>query len=383
MRLAFVLPSGEFYSRQWTGAIATITRHLAAELTSAGHHAIVLTPDDGAQTYAEGAVVRLAYGPARRTTWRVLTQKVDGVVARIMRLGSAERRRYVMAVLNALTGLPAAPHAVVVANDPALALRLSEAGLPTRIVLWLHNRLEGNEAQALEALPDSVVIIAVSEAVARWTQERYSLKPEVGVVYSGVDSEEFVPRSDWLAPREPVRVVCHGRIDPNKGHESAALAVALLRHEGHPVEFTLVGEVRTFGYTRQAEEAYRRELATAVRESHGRHLGWMPHSQLAGELREHDIACVLSRVDEPFGLVTLEAMASGCAVVATAVGGIPEAAGDAALFAPVDDPSGVADVLRALISDPQELARRKQLGRARAERFPWSATARGLVRILS
>src|SRR5690349_19189016 len=64
MHLVFVLPIGEYYSQAWTGAIATITRHVAGELTAEGHSVTVITPDDGAAPFAEGRVVRLRHGSA-------------------------------------------------------------------------------------------------------------------------------------------------------------------------------------------------------------------------------------------------------------------------------------------------------------------------------
>ena len=64
MRILFLLPIGEYYSREWTGAIATITRHLARELGAAGHDVTVLTPDDGGTLFAEGHTERLRHGAA-------------------------------------------------------------------------------------------------------------------------------------------------------------------------------------------------------------------------------------------------------------------------------------------------------------------------------
>ena len=66
----------------------------------------------------------------------------------------------------------------------------------------------------------------------------------------------------------------------------------------------------------------------------------------------HTTLSVFSRWDDPFCLVVLEAMASGCAVVASLRGGIPEAAGGAAVLAPSDDPDSVATILREWASQP-------------------------------
>ncbi|MEA5153891.1 glycosyltransferase family 4 protein [Raineyella sp.] len=381
VNIVFVLPVGEYYSQEWTGAIATITRHLARELDVLGHEAIVLAPDDGAALYAEGSPRRLAYGPAHAVS--TLDRAASGLLARADRsAGSGDHRRYLRAVTRSLAELPGPVDAVVVANDPLAAARLSRRRVGRRVLLWLHNRLEGAEAEPLRDLPAEVVVVAVSEAVAAWTRDRYLPRRDIRVIHSGVDLRQFAPRTDWLDAGDPVRVVCHGRLDPNKGHESAAEAVRLLREEGLPVEFTLIGQVRTFGFSRQAEEAYRRRLEAAVTSADGTQVGWLPHAALAEELRTHDIACVLSRVDEPFGLVNLEAMASGCAIVATRRGGIPEAVGAAGVFVDADAPRKVADALRHWVLHREALATAKRDARRQAERFPWSATAAGLIDLL-
>jgi glycosyltransferase involved in cell wall biosynthesis len=92
-------------------------------------------------------------------------------------------------------------------------------------------------------------------------------------------------------------------------------------------------------------------------------------------VREHDIVCVLSRSEEPFGLVALEAMASGCAVIASPRGGLPEACGGAALLADPDDLPAIIDAMRKLVTDPDFLARTKRQSVERAARAPWSACA--------
>jgi starch synthase len=81
---------------------------------------------------------------------------------------------------------------------------------------------------------------------------------------------------------------------------------------------------------------------------------------------------------EPLGIVNLEAMACGTAVVASAVGGIPEVVsdGETGLLVRPDDPGALAGALSALIADP---ARASALGRAGRERavaeFGWPTVA--------
>jgi starch synthase len=95
-------------------------------------------------------------------------------------------------------------------------------------------------------------------------------------------------------------------------------------------------------------------------------------------------------VYEPLGIVNLEAMACRTAVVASAVGGIPEVVEDGVtgLLVPYDesDPAsfeaGLAARLGELLGDPARAARMGDAGRARAvEHFGWDAIAQRTLEI--
>jgi glycosyltransferase involved in cell wall biosynthesis len=85
--------------------------------------------------------------------------------------------------------------------------------------------------------------------------------------------------------------------------------------------------------------------------------------------------------DEGFGFPVLEAMTVGVPAVASAVGGVPEVAGDAALLVPRDDPGALAAALRTALSDSAERERLVTAGRARASSYSWEAHAAGMVRL--
>jgi starch synthase len=104
----------------------------------------------------------------------------------------------------------------------------------------------------------------------------------------------------------------------------------------------------------------------------------------------HALAFCCPSVYEPLGIVNLEAMACETAVVASAVGGIPEVVADGVTgtlvpYAPAY-PDGfeaaLAEAVNALVTDPARAAELGKAGRARAEReFGWDAIARRTIEV--
>jgi glycosyltransferase involved in cell wall biosynthesis len=102
-----------------------------------------------------------------------------------------------------------------------------------------------------------------------------------------------------------------------------------------------------------------------------------------------DLMVLASRA-ETYGMVVTEALARGVPVVATEVGGLPEALGHGAdgtrpglLVAP-DDPAALGAALRAWLGDGELRARLRRAARERRESLPrWSTPARGLADVLA
>ncbi|MEV6386012.1 glycogen synthase [Streptomyces sp. NPDC051773] len=104
------------------------------------------------------------------------------------------------------------------------------------------------------------------------------------------------------------------------------------------------------------------------------------------QLLTHAAVFACPSVYEPLGIVNLEAMACGTAVVASRVGGIPEVVEDGVtgLLVPTEDDfeSGLARALDSVLADPVAAARMGEAGRERAVReFGWDAVARRTVRL--
>ena len=382
LNICFVLPPPERYSARSGGAISTVTRQLVRSLIEFGHTVVVLTPDDGEEPYVEGDVRRLRFGPA----WRPPALLHKGLVleSRVRGWSWPGYGSYLRQVVRCLSRLAVAPDLVIAANDPELVFRLHRRNIGSRQVLWLHNRLQGREARRFSDLPSEIMLVAVSDSVRRWTADTYEIPADsISVIHNGIDLDEFHPREDFARPRTPVRVVCHGRIDPNKGHVIAARAVGELRRRGYPVTFTMIGEVQTFGIPEVEARAYADELSSAVALAGGTALGRLPATEIAGVLRQQDVACVLPTSPEPFSLAALEAMASGCAVITTGSGGIAEVVGESAILVRADDIDEVVAAIAGLAGDPPRLSERKVSARNRSELFTWNKAAASVESLMA
>jgi glycosyltransferase involved in cell wall biosynthesis len=217
------------------------------------------------------------------------------------------------------------------------------------------------------------VVLACSEYIRRRAVDRGVPIDRTFTAMSGVDATMFHPREGWLDPVPQLRLLCIGRLDPNKGHDAA---VAAVRGLAFPVDISLAGASWWYG---DAVDDYASSLLRDLAAVGGSYLGLVPRGDVGRVFREHDVCLVLSRSQEPLGLVALEAMASGLAVIASPRGGLPEACGDAAQLVDPDDIAGIQRALEVL-SEPGTLVEAKRRARARSLKQPWSATAEALLR---
>jgi glycosyltransferase involved in cell wall biosynthesis len=82
-----------------------------------------------------------------------------------------------------------------------------------------------------------------------------------------------------------------------------------------------------------------------------RFVGRMSESEVAESMRNHDVTAVPSVWEEPFGLVALEAAACGCTVVASNIGGLPEAMGPMGRGFAAGDSSALAEQLALALTE--------------------------------
>ncbi len=110
-------------------------------------------------------------------------------------------------------------------------------------------------------------------------------------------------------------------------------------------------------------------------------LGWVTRAQLEALYRRAAVYVCPSLV-EGFGLPVVDAMARGCAVVASDVGALREVGADAARYADPRDPAAFAAQIEDLLADDDARVRLQADGLARAATFTWDGAARTVAAAL-
>ncbi len=373
MRIWQLCTPRELYSTETGGAVATVVAALARELVAQGHDVTVAARSDRTRRPETGAeFVSLGAIPWPSTPRAKIRWKTESVLNRVFGWPWPATTTYLRALRRQLRLATAPPEVVVVHNDPFVLRYLRRWAPKATVVLWMHNepyRLPRRHRPA----DDADLVVTVSRFIATKVGPKLGLDPSrVVPIHNGVDSEAFHPRPGFDAPATPLRVLCLGRLDRRKGADTALEAVRRLRSEGLAVELDVVGSP-WFAPTPGVDQgSWADDFVAELQAAGAHHLPHVDRDQVTAIVRAHDVVCVLSRWDDPFPLVVLEAMASGCAVVATERGGIPEAAGGAARIVAADDPAAAAQVLEEWASDPASLAAAKHAARRRALECTWA-----------
>ncbi len=178
--------------------------------------------------------------------------------------------------------------------------------------------------------------LAVSQALAE------SLPVPCSVVPNPFDDEVFRLMPEVERSRD---LVFLGRLTPEKGADLVIKALDLLRQSGLTPTFTVIGDG-------PEKSALVSQVAQLKLEGQVRFLGQLSGAALAEELNRHRIMAVPSRWDEPYGIVALEGIACGCAIVGSSGGGLPEAVGPCGLIFPNGNVLEMTSHIANLLRDP-------------------------------
>ena len=239
-----------------------------------------------------------------------------------------------------------------------------------RVVLHLHNSHLVNRPERLMSQVRVDRLVFVSEFLRQQARSRFPQLDTSSVLYNGADQSIFYPAKERRSNPETATVLFAGRLVADKGVHILLDAMRLLEKQGVRLQAHIVGS-SSFGTGKETD--YTRRLKGTSPAS----VVFLPYCSGAGLgdlFREADMFCSPSVWEEPFGLVNVEAFASGLPVVSTRGGSSGEifAHGGGIL---VERGSAVqlASALRLLAENPELRMRLGQQGYAAfLERFTWS-----------
>jgi glycosyltransferase involved in cell wall biosynthesis len=204
------------------------------------------------------------------------------------------------------------------------------------------------------------VEVAVSEFLLGELRQRAHARSLV-CIPNGVDLQRFAPLEGEREPDEPI-IGCAARLVPGKGLDDLIRAVALLRETGTRLQ--IAGD----GPDRQLLEELAQELGVGQAVEFLGRVDDMPafwRSCMIAVVPSHELI-------ESFGLVAIEAMASGVPVVATRNGGLVEVVGEddeSGILVQSGAPAELAAAISGLLDDEDLRASHGRNGRSRVERL--------------
>jgi phosphatidylinositol alpha-mannosyltransferase len=350
MRIGIVCP----YSWDVPGGVQFHIRDLAGELIRRGHEVSVLTPSEHAELPGfatsvgaavpipfNGSVARLSFGP----------------------LVSARTRRW----------LDEGGFDVLHVHEPTTPsismLAVMNADVP--VVATFHSSMDHSYAREMTAGVLRPLMERISVRIAVSAEARRTLIEHHGgdavIIPNGVETRAFreaAPRPEWEQTAERPVIAFLGRLDePRKGLSvfAEALPAVLDAHPG--ARFLIAG--------RGGAEEIRQRLS--VYGDSVRFLGEVTDADKQSLLRGATVYVAPQTGGESFGIVLVEAMSAGCAVLASELAAFRAvlADGRAGLLFPTGDARALSDTLIGALDDRARLAEIARIGQREAAQYDW------------
>jgi glycogen(starch) synthase len=239
---------------------------------------------------------------------------------------------------------------------------------PVPSLLTLHQPLSGEPAARdsllQKTLQNSDWVTACSASIL---QHARGLVPEIipvsSFIHNAIEKPPFDPQP---LPADPPRLLCLGRLVPEKGFDLALQAFAAVLKEVPDAVLRIAGDGP------EREKLWNQGSELGLPKS-VEFLGSVPPDEALHLIDQSTIVVVPSRI-EGFGLVALEAAVMARPVVAARVGGLPEIVihEETGLLVDEGDDAALAEAIVFLLNNPQTAGRMGQAARGRAEiEFSW------------
>jgi len=232
---------------------------------------------------------------------------------------------------------------VILHNRPLLSRLLRRLGYKGKIIIHMHNSffasLEINKlAEAIKAA-DKILFCSnflMDEAINRFPE----IKLKSSVIYNGVHSTSHVVKN------KEDRVLFAGRLIDDKGILELISGFEIFSKKYPTYTLCIAGGVNsgTSNQTSHYLKLINKKIENSSVKNRIKLLGYLEHNELIDEMLGSEIFAVPSKWKEPFGMVALEAYISGCKVIATADGGMPEILKDDGYYC-VCSPESIAQQL--------------------------------------
>lgn len=350
---------------------------------SSAETAIVLPPNEGFGPEAVGAIGLLVHRLARAGAGGLVFGRptrgdpfTDVPFQPVQpSWGFTRAARYIRGLAAAIRAVR--PRLIEVHNRPEIALGLLGLGRPVSLIL--NNdpqgmRESGSAQQRSRMLRRLALVTTSSEWLRARLLDGIPAPPRPPVVLH--NCIELPPRA--TGTRENL-ILFAGRVVRDKGADTFvdACARVLPKLPGWRAEMIGADRFRPDS----PDTAFLRALRPRAEAAGVSMRGHLPNDVVLLAMQRAAIVVVPSRWSEPFGLVALEAMACGAALVCSPRGGLPEVAGETCLYADPDRPDDVAAAILALATDIGRRASLAAAARLRSEGFGAPAAADRLLKL--
>jgi len=214
------------------------------------------------------------------------------------------------------------------------------------------------------ALNGADVIVSVSSFTAKKTKQLFGLKQEIGVIYNGIDLNQFKPQGKQHVSNT---ILYFGSVIRKKGVLSLARAFNKVVEDFSNAQLVLLGKDVTDAIEGESTIGLIKKILSEKARKNLLHITHVPYEEVKTHIQKAGVVCLPSYA-EAFPMTWLEAMAMEKALVTSNIGWANEMMihEETGLMIDPDDCDGLAQTIIALLEDPKQAtlygqAARKQL----------------------